>query len=83
MLVELLALLSYPLTQLFTVLRKMYPVFREFYETLYKSEGDAPATMHEFLNKLNLQTLMMRIESTWRKRLGNPFSTLLGENHQG
>jgi hypothetical protein len=32
-------------------------VFREFYETLYKSEGDAPATMHEFLNKPNLQTL--------------------------
>lgn len=43
-------------------------VFREFYETLYKSEGDAPATMHEFLKKPNLQTLMMRIESTWRKR---------------
>lgn len=43
-------------------------IFREFYETLYKSEGDAPATMHEFLKKPNLQTLMMRIESTWRKR---------------
>lgn len=32
-------------------------VFREFYETLYKSEGDAPATVHEFSNKLNVQTL--------------------------
>jgi hypothetical protein len=38
---------------LFTVLRKL----REFYETLYKSEGDVPATMHEFVNKLNVQTL--------------------------
>ena len=27
-------------------------VFREFYETLYKSEGDAPATMYEFLNSI-------------------------------
>jgi hypothetical protein len=33
-------------------------VFMEFYETLYKSEGDAPATVHEFLNKLNVQTLI-------------------------
>ena len=24
---------------------------------MYKSEGDAPATMHELLNKLNVQTL--------------------------
>jgi hypothetical protein len=35
----------------------MHLVFRESYGTLYKSEGDSPATMYGVLNKLNVQTL--------------------------
>ena len=54
---SLFVLLKLPNNTVVQGLEEINLVFREFHETLYKSEGDAPATMHEFLNKLNLQAL--------------------------